>query len=76
MAHTHGQMSFPSSILIPDQKYNIVTERTMWFVNSGSFLDRGEGYAAAKGYEPQVIGCPIIELSGKERKITVIQGRV
>ena len=76
MAHTHGQMSFPSSIFVPDRKNDIVMERTMWFVNSGSFLDRGEGYAAAKGYEPQVLGCPIIELSGKERKITVIQGRV
>ncbi len=48
----------------------------MWFVNSGSFLNRGDGYAAAKGYEPQMIGCPIIELEGYQRKMTVIQGRV
>ncbi|HCL78929.1 MAG TPA: hypothetical protein DIC53_03055 [Synergistaceae bacterium] len=76
MAHTHGQVSFPSVIYVPETKNDAVTERVMWFINSGSFLDRGEGYAAAKGYEPQVLGCPIIELSGKGRKITVIQGRV
>ena len=76
MAHTHGQVSFPSVIYVPETKHDAVTERVMWFVNSGSFLERGSGYAAAKGYEPQLIGCPIIELSGSEKKVMVIQGRV
>lgn len=76
MAHTHGQVSFPSTIYIPETAQNVVSERVMWFVNSGSFLNRGDGYAAAKGYEPQVLGCPIIELEGYRRKVTVIQGRV
>ena len=66
----------PSTVYIPETSQNVVSERMMWFVNSGSFLNRGDGYAAAKGYEPQMIGCPIIELEGYQRKVTVIQGRV
>jgi len=76
MAHTHGMAAFPSTVYIPEVRQNMVAERTMWFVNSGSFLNRGDGYAAAKGYEPQMIGCPIIGLEGYQRKVTVIQGRV
>lgn len=76
LAHTHGQISFPSVIYEPQRHCDSVIERVMWFVNSGSFLKRGEGYAAAKGYEPQLIGCPIIELSGTEKKISVVQGRL
>ena len=48
----------------------------MWFVNSGSFLKRGSGYAAAKGYSPTVMGCPVIELSGTEHKVVVTMGRI
>jgi predicted phosphodiesterase len=76
MAHTHGMVAFPSTVYIPHVRQNVVSERKLWFVNSGSFLNRGDGYAAAKGYEPQVLGCPIIELEGYQRNVTVIQGRI
>ena len=76
MAHVHAQVSFPSMIYTPERQCDVVTERTMWFVNSGSFLKRGSGYAAAKGYPPTVMGCPVIELSGREHKVMVTMGRI
>ena len=33
-------------------------------------------YAAAKGYPPTVMGCPVIELSGTEHKVVVTMGRI
>ena len=76
LAHVHEMISFPSMIYVPERQCDVVTERTMWFVNSGSYLKRGSGYAAAKGYPPTVLGCPIIELSGTERKVSVSMGRI
>jgi len=76
MGHTHGQMCFPGMVYEPDQRNDVINERITWFVNSGSFLDRGSGYAASFGYEPQPKGCPIICLDGWNRKITVVQGKI
>jgi predicted phosphodiesterase len=76
MGHTHTQVAFPSVVYVPDQRNNVVTERVMWFVSSGSFQERGSGYAAIQGLEPQMQGCPIIELDGGERRVIVTMGRV
>ena len=63
-------------IYTPERQCDVVTERTMWFVNSGSFLKRGSSYAVAKGYPPTVMGCPVIEMSGTEHKVVVTMGRI
>ena len=76
MAHVHAQVSFPSMIYTPERQCDSVVERTMCFVNSGSFLKRGSGYAVAKGYSPTVMDCPVIELSGTEHRVVVTMGRI
>ena len=76
MAHVHAQVYFFSFNDLHTLPGNVMRwPRTMWFVNSGSFLKRGSGYAAAKGYPPTVMGCPVIEMSGTEHKVVVTMGR-
>lgn len=77
MGHTHGIISFPENVYIPQRHCDEVIKKTMWFVNSGSYQDR-EGYAIQKNFPPEELGCPIVELHGgkKNKKITVLLGRV
>lgn len=74
MGHTHSQIVTASTVYIPDQKRDIINAKDMYFVNSGSFLDRGEGYAAQFMFEAQPLGCPSITLDAYERKIKVVMG--
>ena len=77
MGHTHGIISFPENVYIPQRHCDSVHKKTMWFVNSGSYQER-EGYAIAKNFPPEELGCPIVELWGgkKEKKVSVLLGRI
>ena len=69
MGHTHDQMVLTGAIHEPDKNKDQINEREIYFVNSGSFMQKGDGYAATKNYEPQARGCPAIILDGYDRKI-------
>ena len=75
MGHTHGMICFPEDIYIPERQCDKVTQKTMWFVNSGSYQER-EGYAIQKNFAPERLGCPIIELCGGNKKVSVIMGKL
>jgi predicted phosphodiesterase len=76
MAHTHDMVAYPKPIKIPVPEHCMCREIERWFVSSGSFQRRGSGYAAEKGFTHQSLGCPVIKLSGRERKIVVTLGVV
>ena len=69
MGHTHDQMVLTGAVHEPDKNKDQINEREIYFVNSGSFMKKGDGYAAMKNYEPQARGCPAIILDGYDRKI-------
>ena len=69
MGHTHDQMILTGAVFEPDKNMDRINEREIYFVNSGSFMKKGDGYAAMKNYPPQSRGCPAIIFDGYERKI-------
>ena len=76
MGHTHDQMILTGQVYIPDQKNDVIIEKTVTMVNSGSFVKRGDGYAASQCYEPQTRGCPSIFMYANERRVVATMGMI
>jgi DNA repair exonuclease SbcCD nuclease subunit len=70
IAHTHTQHVHKDAYYVPDLRNNNVIEITRYYVNFGSYQRRGE-YPKRKGLPAQVLGTPMIRLSGKEKRISV-----
>lgn len=70
MAHTHTQHCHKDTYYVPDLYNGVVREVTRHYVNLGSYQRRGQ-YPIRRGLPAQVLGTPIIRLSGKEKKVVV-----
>ena len=71
--HTHGQMSFKESYMLPYQQKGTVSMVDRLYVNSGTYLSRSR-YAKRALYAPSSIGSPIVILSGTEKKAQALIG--
>lgn len=74
MGHTHTQIVTNATVNEVSSRYDMINSRDVYFINSGAFLDRGDGYAVQFGYEGLPKGCPYFRLNAKERKINVLMG--
>lgn len=68
--HVHMPMAFSKQIFIPDYTNGMVKPMEQKFVCSGSFLAWG-GYGERKGYSPSALGCPVMRLEGRRKKVNV-----
>ena len=68
--HTHWQMAFPDTYMVPDLHNNNVMEMRRHYVNAGSYQGRGR-YPKTKGMRPTVLGTPVVWLSGTEKRVGV-----
>ncbi|MEW6726898.1 MAG: hypothetical protein AB1327_08065 [Bacillota bacterium] len=55
---------------MPDPQNGKVREMVRHYVNLGSYQRRGQ-YPIRKGLPAQVLGTPLIRLSGKEKKVVI-----
>lgn len=72
MAHTHNQVVFPRYYFTFDNRMKGLKLVTQVLVNSGSFCGYPR-YAVRRGLTPTATDAPIIEFSGKENKINILQ---
>ena len=72
MAHTHNQISFPRYFFTFDNRMHSLKLVTQVLVNSGNFCGYPK-YAVRRGFSPTGIITPIIEFSGRENKVKVLQ---
>ncbi len=70
ISHTHQQLAFPGLYYIPDLYNGNVREVVQYFINTGSYQKRGR-YPAQKGMPGVVLGTPVVQLSGRSKKVVV-----
>jgi predicted phosphodiesterase len=70
IAHTHSQHAHADTYFVPDPQNKRVTLMTRHFVNLGSYQKRG-GYPIRRGLPAQVLGTPLVKLSGTEKHVIV-----
>jgi len=68
--HVHQIAAIPKGVQRLNASKQHVSEGMYWLISTGSYLQRA-GYAITHCFDPVVLGCPVLSLSGTERKIGV-----
>lgn len=70
VSHTHTQHVHKDLYYVPDLRNENVMECVRYFVNLGSYQSRGQ-YPIRKGLPGQVLGTPLIRLSGTRKEVKI-----